>query len=91
MEPIKLDSDLAEINKGVTSAYPSEREPAHGHAQILTIQSIRNLEKTIKKLDKQNALLNKRLFCLSIISLILSIHQLIQLIPIISSILNYII
>ena len=77
---IKLDKDLETLSKGVISPYPSEREPAIGQAQVQTIQAIRNLQRTIIKLDQQNGKLNKRLFWLTFVTTIVAILQAIQII-----------
>ncbi len=75
---MKLDKDLRELIKGVTSPYVSQRDPSFGSAQITNIQSIRNLEKTIKKLDKQNSVLSVRMYFLAVISGLLVFIQLVE-------------
>lgn len=73
----KLDKDLVDLSKGVNSSYPSVREPAQGTAEVWTIQTIRDLNKTIVRLNNDNKSLNTRLLWLSIVTAILALIQII--------------
>ncbi|MBT4124264.1 MAG: hypothetical protein HN981_04380 [Candidatus Pacebacteria bacterium] len=76
---MKLDKDLQKLSKGVSSPYQSSRGPALGQAQVHTIQAIRNLQKKIIDLDKQNGKLNTRLFWLTVITAVVAVLQAIEI------------
>ena len=75
---MKLDRDLKILSERVNSNYRSEREPALGTAQVYTIQSIRGLQKTISNLDKQNSKLQKSMLVLTIVTVILTVVQIVN-------------
>lgn len=86
----KLDNDLMELNKRTTTGSHEVRNKAIGEAQVLNIQSIRNLNKQIKRLqttivdlNAQNNLLDRKVFWLTVATFVLSVLQLVQIIEIV--------
>lgn len=81
----KLDEDLEELESRTTTGSHEVRNKAIGEAQVKNIQAIRNLNKkvgrltkTITKLNKENNKLNNRIFWLTVITIVLSIVNLVQ-------------
>lgn len=72
---VKLDKDLEELSKAVTSIYDSERSPAQGSAQVHIIQAVRDLTKIIIKLNDENNKLSKRVFLLTLVTVFLALVQ----------------
>lgn len=77
MNKIILDKDLQDMVSGATSPYESQRAPSQGAVQIHAIQAIRNLQNTIKMLDKQNSKLQNTMVFLSVVTVALTIVQII--------------
>lgn len=73
----KLDKDLLKLSEGATSQYQSERQIGQGSVQVWLIQEVRNLKKTITKLDKQNSKLNNAVLYLTYATVFLAVIQII--------------
>ena len=74
---MKFDKDLQDLLKETTKQYQVEREQGQGSAMVYSIQEIRNLTKTIKKLDTQNSKLNKTILMLTFATVFFAVVQII--------------
>lgn len=88
----KLDKDLQDLYPDAITGSHERRNVAWGKAQIFNIQSIRNLgnnirdlQKTTIKLDRANNKLSKKLYWLTVVTVILSAIGVIQVVGIILS------
>lgn len=93
--PDKLDDDLEALMDRTTTGAHEIRNKAIGEAEVRNIQTLRNLttklgklEKTIIKLNRQNGKLDNKVFWLTVIAVVLSVLQLIQVIEIVTRWLN---
>ena len=90
-----LDEDLEElIGRTITGSHEI-RNKAIGEAEVRNIQTLRNLttklgklEKTIIKLNRLNGKLDNKVFWLTVVAVVLSAFQLIQVIDIVIRWLN---
>lgn len=71
------DKDLIQYSKDVSSNYPKTRDTARGRAVVENIQSIRDLNKTIEKLNEQNSKLERKVFYLTWAMVFLAVIQIV--------------
>lgn len=93
--PDSLDEDLEELLGRTTTGSHEIRNKAIGDAEVRNIQTLRNLttklgklEKTIIKLNRLNGKLDNKVFWLTVVAVVLSAFQLIQVIDIVIRWLN---